>query len=99
MGVGNALIVTVCVAVSPQVPEKIWVTVNVPAPETAGSNVPTLVFVIPVPLQTPPAVTGVKLKAASLIQCAGSALMVASGGKLKTCMMDVSIAGQGTVRL
>ncbi len=53
---------------------------NVPAPAVAGSNVPSTASVIPIPNQVPPAVTAVRLTAASAEQNGPAAVIVASGG-------------------
>ncbi len=55
-----------------------YVIVCVPGPAVIASNVPLMASVIPVPLQTPPGSTPVKLKAASFSQTGETGVIVAS---------------------
>lgn len=70
--------VTSAVSEPPQAPEVVYVIVNVPVPEVAGSKVPFVALVIPVPLQVPPPVAAVRLKAAALAQTGLTFVIVGS---------------------
>ena len=65
----------------------------VPTPAVAGSKVPADVFVIPVPLQVPPAVAAVSVAALSLMQNGPAGVIVASS-IADTTMFIVSVSGQ-----
>ena len=67
MGAALTWMLAVLVSLQPPI-VTVYVIVNVPAPAVAGSKVPAAAFVIPVPLQLPPAVAAVRFTAASLVQ-------------------------------
>src|SRR5688572_30626812 len=56
-----------------------YVIVWVPAPAVAGSKIPTAPFIIPVPLQVPPAVAAERVTDPSVTQKGPAGVMVASG--------------------
>jgi hypothetical protein len=78
--VASAFDVTVINAVSvfPQLPGIVYVTVYVPVPAVAGSNVPLAPDVMPVPVQVPPAVAALKLNGADPMQTGATLFIVAS---------------------
>jgi hypothetical protein len=91
--------VTNAVSVFPQDPEMVYVIVNVPVPEVAGSNVPPAPDVIPVPDQLPPPVTAFRLKAGEPKQRGATLLMVASANNV-TVIVTVEVeAGQGAFEI
>lgn len=80
MIVASSVELTVTSAVSelPQVPPVVYVTVNVPVPDTEGSKVPLAAFVMPVPLQVPPPVAAVMLNAGAETQTGLTLVIVGS---------------------
>ena len=65
-------------SVSPQT--KVYVIICEPGPATAGSKVPLVALVIPVPLHVPPAPAATRLTAASVWQNGPAGVIVASQG-------------------
>ena len=59
--------------------------VKVPTPEVAGLNVPLVVFVIPVPLQVPPAGLAEKLNADALAHTGATGVIDAVPAEVTTC--------------
>ena len=66
----------------------------VPAPATLGSKVPNAPFVIPVPVQVPPASTAVKFTGAALAQNGPAGLIVALA-PFVIVISKVELVGQG----
>ena len=54
-GVGSGLMIMSCVSLPPQLPAELYVMVTGLVPAKLGSNIPVEAFVIPNPLQVPPA--------------------------------------------
>lgn len=91
--------VTKAVSIFPQAPLIVYVIVNVPMPDVAGSNVPLTPDVIPVPVHVPPIVAELKLKDGVPTQIGVTLVIVASSSGVIFIVTVEDDAAQGALSI